>query len=207
MGCPEVRRTQPLVYSRTNAVTSGYLQKIDLGRLVRVADRCDAVICMAFRPGELVLEGETLAYVMPAARRTDLVTVIHGAVMVGQHRPLEQDIETYARLALQVRDAFRLSPRPAWTDGRLGPRIAGLLTTSQSGEASCRIRTDRGTGRSVAVRSLTCASAQSRPIRGTRKPLAVTLPHPASATTIHRPAELASSDSARTLVSRRPRRK
>jgi len=82
------------------AATSGYMQKIDHERLVHAADRRDAIVCMAFRPGQFVLEGEALAYVLPSARGADLAAAIHGAVMIGQHRTLEQDVElAFAQLS------------------------------------------------------------------------------------------------------------
>jgi uncharacterized membrane protein len=49
------------------AATSGYVQRIDRGRIVKMADGLGAVASLAFRPGEFVVEGETLAYVLPAA--------------------------------------------------------------------------------------------------------------------------------------------
>ena len=74
------------------AVTSGYVQRIDHKRLLRAAGQREAVVCLTFRPGQFVLEGEALAHVLPAERGTELRAAIHGAVMVGQHRTLEQDI-------------------------------------------------------------------------------------------------------------------
>ena len=82
------------------AATSGYLQRIDRERLVLAADRREAIVCVAFRPGQFVLEGEALAHVLPAAQGIDLNAAIHGAVMIGQHRTLEQDIEfAFAQLS------------------------------------------------------------------------------------------------------------
>jgi len=82
------------------AATSGYMQRIDHERLVLAADRHAAVVCIAFRPGQFVFEGEALAHVLPAARSADLAATIHGAVKIGQHRTLEQDIEfAFAQLS------------------------------------------------------------------------------------------------------------
>jgi uncharacterized membrane protein len=82
------------------SATSGYMQRIDHGRLALAADQREAVVCMAFGPGQFVLEGEALAYVLPAERGADLTAAIHGAVMIGQHRTLEQDIEfAFAQLS------------------------------------------------------------------------------------------------------------
>jgi uncharacterized membrane protein len=82
------------------AATSGYMQRIDHERLVLAAERREAVICMAFRAGQFVLEGEALAHVLPTERGADLSAAIHGAVMIGQSRTLEQDIEfAFAQLS------------------------------------------------------------------------------------------------------------
>ena len=82
------------------ATTSGYLQKLDHVRIVKVADRCGAVVCLAFRPGEFVIEGEALAHVLPAPLTDELGAAIHNAVTIGQHRTLEQDPEfAFAQLS------------------------------------------------------------------------------------------------------------
>jgi uncharacterized membrane protein len=82
------------------ATTSGYIQRIDQERLLRAADQREAVVCLKFRPGQFVLEGEALAHVLPAERGAELAEAIHGAVMIGQHRTLEQDIEfAFAQLS------------------------------------------------------------------------------------------------------------
>jgi uncharacterized membrane protein len=82
------------------ATTSGYMQRIDHARLVRAADKCDAIVCLASRPGEFVLEGEVLAHVLPASRQAELAPTIHGGVIFGQHRTLQQDIEfAFAQLS------------------------------------------------------------------------------------------------------------
>jgi len=82
------------------ATTSGYLQRIDNVRLVRSAKRRDAIVYLLFRPGQFVLEGELLAYVLPASRQSELAATIRGAVSFGQHRTLEQDIEfAFAQLS------------------------------------------------------------------------------------------------------------
>ena len=82
------------------APTSGYMQRIDQKRLLHAADRREAVVCLKFRPGQFILEGEALAHVLPAERGAELAAAIHGAVMIGQHRTLEQDIEfAFAQLS------------------------------------------------------------------------------------------------------------
>ncbi len=82
------------------APTSGYMQRIDHARLVRSADKRDAIVCFASWPGQFVLEGEVLAHVLPASRQAELAAKVHGAVIFGQHRTLQQDIEfAFAQLS------------------------------------------------------------------------------------------------------------
>jgi uncharacterized membrane protein len=51
-------------------------------------------------PGQFVLEGEVLAHVLPASRQAELASKVHGAVIFGQHRTLQQDIEfAFAQLS------------------------------------------------------------------------------------------------------------
>jgi uncharacterized membrane protein len=83
-----------------DARTSGYVQKIERARLVRTAEKRGATVCLAFRPGQFVLEGEVLAHVLPATHTDELAPTIYSAVKIGQHRTLEQDIEfAFAQLS------------------------------------------------------------------------------------------------------------
>jgi uncharacterized membrane protein len=80
--------------------TSGYVQKLDRERLVRAAEKQDGVVCLMFRPGQFVLEGEALAHVIPASHAEEFASVIHQSVRIGQHRTLEQDLEfAFAQLS------------------------------------------------------------------------------------------------------------
>jgi len=55
---------------------------------------------LSFRPGDFVMEGEELASVLPASATNALETAIQHAVMVGQHRTLEEDVEfAFAQLS------------------------------------------------------------------------------------------------------------
>jgi uncharacterized membrane protein len=75
------------------ATTSGYMQRIDRARIANLAERLDAVVCLQFRPGEFVIEGEILAYVLPATKTGELRATIYNAVKIGQHRTLEEDAD------------------------------------------------------------------------------------------------------------------
>jgi uncharacterized membrane protein len=73
---------------------SGYVQEIDHGRIIAEATAADAVVHVLFRPGQFVLQGETLAVVSPASAaggRRALHVEQH--VRLGRHRTLRQDPE------------------------------------------------------------------------------------------------------------------
>ena len=75
------------------ATTSGYMQRIDRTCIANTAERRDAVVCLQFRPGEFVIEGEILAYVLPSFKTAELSAAIYNAVKIGQHRTLEEDAD------------------------------------------------------------------------------------------------------------------
>jgi uncharacterized membrane protein len=82
------------------ATTSGYLQRIDRTRIANLAERQDAIVCVQFRPGEFVVEGEILAYVLPPSKTAELRATIYKAVKIGQHRTLEEDADfAFAQLS------------------------------------------------------------------------------------------------------------
>jgi uncharacterized membrane protein len=82
------------------ATTSGYVQTINHERILRAAGECGAIVSLAFRPGEFILEGEVFAHIMPTACVEKVAAVIHEAVRIGQHRTLEQDIDfAFAQLS------------------------------------------------------------------------------------------------------------
>jgi uncharacterized membrane protein len=75
------------------ATTSGYMQRIDRTRIANMAERHEAVVCLQFRPGEFVIEGEILAHVLPASKTAELTATTYNAVKIGQHRTLEEDAD------------------------------------------------------------------------------------------------------------------
>ena len=75
------------------SATSGYLQEIDHRRIVNAAAKLNATVAVPFRPGQFVLEGETLAVLSPASAVVALAPVVHAAVFIGRHRVLKQDLE------------------------------------------------------------------------------------------------------------------
>jgi uncharacterized membrane protein len=72
---------------------SGYLQEIDHLALVSAASKSGALISVPFRPGQFVLEGETLATISPASAVPILSQLIEQKIELGRHRVLAQDLE------------------------------------------------------------------------------------------------------------------
>jgi uncharacterized membrane protein len=72
---------------------SGYLQEIDHRVLVNAATKSRALICIPFRPGQFVLEGETLATISPANMVAILAPLVKQKIELGRHRVLAQDLE------------------------------------------------------------------------------------------------------------------
>ncbi|CAN0289083.1 unnamed protein product, partial [Phaeothamnion confervicola] len=72
---------------------SGYLQSIHHQALVEAATKAGALVALCYRPGQFVLQGETLAYVYPASALQRLENVITPSLHLGRHRVLEQDSE------------------------------------------------------------------------------------------------------------------
>jgi uncharacterized membrane protein len=90
------------------ATHSGYLQCIDYHRLVRAAERADGVVRLAYRSGEFVVAGSTLATIWSPApnqrdqpnadardalTRDELARDVGRAHIIGARRTFEQDLE------------------------------------------------------------------------------------------------------------------
>jgi uncharacterized membrane protein len=73
--------------------TSGYLQEIHHHTLVSAAAKAGALISVLFRPGQFVLQGETLASISPASKLASLAPLVSRSVTMGRHRVLSQDLE------------------------------------------------------------------------------------------------------------------
>ena len=72
----------------------GYVQGIDLQRLLSIAIRDDLVIRMRHRPGHFVSKGTALASVVPKASvSAATIQRLQSAVFVGDHRTPDQDVE------------------------------------------------------------------------------------------------------------------
>ena len=106
---------------------SGYLQFIDHRKLVDAATRAEALIVLAFRPGQFVLQGDALASVSPPSAADALAPVIANSISFGRHRVLEQDVEF--GLAQIVEIAIR-ALSPAINDTFTGVACVDLLGES-----------------------------------------------------------------------------
>jgi uncharacterized membrane protein len=106
------------------SLASGYLQEIDHTAIVRAAAAAGALVSVRFRPGQFVLEGETLADVSPRAALEPMGKVLTGAVTLGRHRVLSQDLEF--GLAQIVEIAIR-ALSPAINDTFTGIACVDLL--------------------------------------------------------------------------------
>jgi len=75
------------------ATSTGYIQRVDHQWLGKTAEKANVVICLIHRPGQFVLTGEVLGYVLPAQQQDGVARVFSRAIKIGFHRTLEQDLE------------------------------------------------------------------------------------------------------------------
>ncbi len=71
----------------------GFLQALDLDRLLGVAERADFRLEMLRRPGQFVVTGEPIARVAPTSAAGAAADVIAEAVEIGANRTRVQDVE------------------------------------------------------------------------------------------------------------------
>ena len=83
--------SSPARGARVAAKHSGYLQFVGYAQLVDIAEKLDAVIRLAHRPGHFVVEGRPLATVWPAGAAGQVETALDKAHVTGPHRTLTQD--------------------------------------------------------------------------------------------------------------------
>jgi uncharacterized membrane protein len=75
------------------SVISGFVQVIHFERMASETAQAKVVVSLLFRPGQFVGQGETIARVLPAQCVKALGPSVIGAVKLGRHRNLEQDLE------------------------------------------------------------------------------------------------------------------
>ncbi len=72
----------------------GYVQVIDIDRLVQLADEHDWIMRLVYRPGDFVAQDSDIVAVWPAAAQDDaLAEQIEDAFVLGKHRLRIQDVE------------------------------------------------------------------------------------------------------------------
>ena len=82
---------------------TGYLQAVDMERLLRVAEEHDLLVRLFPRPGHFVFEGAALARVWPRDRVDDgLEAAIGEAVILGSERTPTQDVEFAIRQLVEI---------------------------------------------------------------------------------------------------------
>ncbi len=74
------------------ATISGFLQAVGQNRLVRIAASRDAVIALAKRPGQFIVDGQPLALVWPPDAADAVSEALARAHIVGPNRTLTQDL-------------------------------------------------------------------------------------------------------------------
>lgn len=81
----------------------GYVQAIDFDGLVEIAESRDLVLRLNYRPGDYVIECNTLLRAWPAERcGPELTKRINSAVICGQHGTPEQDVEHAVRQIVEI---------------------------------------------------------------------------------------------------------
>ena len=88
---------------RVEATSGGYIQFIDTGSLVDIAEAADAVITPAFRPGQIVLPCDTLAWIKPPSVADEAMrSALVSAIALGDERTAVQDIEYSVRQLVEI---------------------------------------------------------------------------------------------------------
>ncbi len=90
---PSRREASPTDHAPFLSPSSGYLQVIDHLALVSAASQAGALISIPFRPGQFVLEGESLAVISPSTAVSSLTPLLVKKIELGRHRVLAQDLE------------------------------------------------------------------------------------------------------------------
>jgi len=72
---------------------TGFIQEIDHVSVVAAAEREQAAVRLLYRPGQFVMEGAILGYVIPPDRAAALAPQLGRHVRIGKHRTLSQDLE------------------------------------------------------------------------------------------------------------------
>jgi uncharacterized membrane protein len=89
----ELRKLSARDGAVVRSVISGFVQVIHFERMASETEQANVIISLLFRPGQFVGQGETIARVLPAQCVEALGPSVIGAVKLGRHRNLDQDLE------------------------------------------------------------------------------------------------------------------
>ncbi len=115
---------------------SGYLQFVGYAQLVEIAERLDAVIRLAHRPGHFVVADRRLATVWPSGAALQVAEALDRAHVTGPHRTLAQDpvfpIDQLVEIAIRalsaaVNDTFTALTCIDWLSAGLSSISARVL--------------------------------------------------------------------------------
>jgi uncharacterized membrane protein len=85
------------------AGSSGYVQRVDVDALMRMAAEHDLVVHVDARPGRFVTERDSVFRVHPADRVSDdIAGILRGTFVIGQERTPEQDLEFSIRRIVEI---------------------------------------------------------------------------------------------------------
>jgi uncharacterized membrane protein len=125
---------------------TGYLQRIDESRLLRLARTHDLVVRLHVRPGAFIVEGETLATIPEgeADRADRLQRAINAACIVGGERTPEQDVEfVIERLVEVALRALSPSREDVFTAVACVEYLSAALVRAAGRRIPSPLRTDR----------------------------------------------------------------
>lgn len=88
---------------RIGATASGYVQRVDIETLLKIATENDLVIRVETRPGQFMSEGSMIATAGPSGRVSDeLADSLGDSIIIGQERTPEQDLEFSIRRIVEI---------------------------------------------------------------------------------------------------------
>lgn len=88
---------------RVRAERSGYVQRLDVEALMQLATEHDCLVRVEARPGRFVTERDAVLTAYPSNRVADgVVDRLRGALVIGQDRTPEQDLEFSIRRIVEI---------------------------------------------------------------------------------------------------------
>ncbi len=81
---------------------SGYIQAIDQGGLMHLAQANNLWLKLLFRPGDFVIEGNPLLLAWPLPDNDEIIARIHETFIIDRYRTPEQDVEFAIRQMVEI---------------------------------------------------------------------------------------------------------